>query len=70
MNKDDNPKHWKLGIFYYNKDNPSEFVDKRKGIGTTLNFASKHGRHMFAIMLIPAVIMIMLCIIIVFLSSK
>lgn len=22
MNKDDDHKHWKLGIFYYNPDNP------------------------------------------------
>ncbi len=70
MNKDDNPKHWKLGIFYYNKDNPDEFIDKRTGIGTTPNFASKRGRHMFTLIFVPAVIIIILCVIIGFLSSK
>jgi len=38
MNKDDNPKHWKLGIFYYNPDDPSEVVNKKKEIGTIINF--------------------------------
>jgi uncharacterized membrane protein len=70
MNKDDNPKHWKLGIFYYNEDNPAEFVDKRKGIGTTPNFASKRGSHMFALIFMPATIIIILCVIIGFLSIK
>ncbi len=70
MNKDNDSKHWKLGIFYYNKDNPAESVDKRKGIGTTPNFASKRGRHMFALMLVPAAIMIIICAIVGFLSNK
>lgn len=70
MNKDNDPKHWKLGIFYYNRDNPAEFVDKRRGIGTTPNFASKGGRLIFALIFVPALtVMILLCIII-FLSSK
>ncbi|MFM9279904.1 DUF1648 domain-containing protein [Paenibacillus jiagnxiensis] len=35
-NEDDN---WKLGIFYYNPDDPSLFVEKRMGFGWTLNHA-------------------------------
>lgn len=70
MNKDDNPKHWKLGIFYYNKDNPAEFVDKRNGIGTTPNFASKSGRHVFALIFIPGLAVIILLCIIIFLIGK
>lgn len=62
MSKDTNPKHWKLGVFYYNPDNPSEFVDKRKGIGVTINFASKYGRRMFLLILTPGIIMIIACI--------
>jgi len=68
VNKDDNLKHWKLGIFYYNPDDPSEVVDKKKGIGTTINFGSRHGRRMFAFMMIPAYIAIIIVLIITFLS--
>ncbi|MNJ23085.1 hypothetical protein D3C77_174630 [compost metagenome] len=31
--------YWKLGALYYNPDDPSFFVEKRVGIGWTLNFA-------------------------------
>ncbi|MBV8199549.1 MAG: DUF1648 domain-containing protein [Acidobacteria bacterium] len=31
--------HWKAGIFYVNPDDPAIFVEKRFGIGYTLNFA-------------------------------
>ncbi|AZK44824.1 DUF1648 domain-containing protein [Paenibacillus lentus] len=31
--------HWKLGTLYYNPSDPSFFVEKRIGIGWTLNFA-------------------------------
>jgi uncharacterized membrane protein len=30
---------WRLGIFYFNRDDPSVLVEKRFGIGYTLNFA-------------------------------
>ncbi|MBC2579106.1 DUF5808 domain-containing protein [Clostridium sp. DJ247] len=68
MNKDTAPKHWKLGLFYYNPDNPSEFVDKRKGTGVTINFASTYGRRIFLFILIPAVVMLTLCAMIQFLK--
>jgi uncharacterized membrane protein len=32
---------WKLGMFYFNPDDPALFVEKRIGIGYTVNFA--HG---------------------------
>jgi uncharacterized membrane protein len=64
MNKDNDPKNWKLGIFYYNKDNPAEFVDKRKGIGTTPNFASKSGRLIFSLIFVPAITVVILLFII------
>lgn len=35
----DEDKHWKLGQFYVNKDDPSIFVEKRFGIGWTNNWA-------------------------------
>lgn len=63
MSKDNDRKHWKLGIFYYNKDNPDSVVDKGHGIGCTPNFGSKSGRWLIPIMLAPAIIlMILLCI--------
>lgn len=36
VNEDD---FWKLGVFYYNPEDPAVFVEKRVGIGTTINFA-------------------------------
>lgn len=33
----DEEAHWKFGVIYFNKEDPSIFVEKRFGIGTTLN---------------------------------
>lgn len=38
INRDDD-KYWKMGVFYYNPDDPSLFIEKRFGIGWTCNFA-------------------------------
>jgi len=35
----DEEEYWKWGIFYYNPQDPSIFVEKRFGIGTTINLA-------------------------------
>lgn len=35
----DDDQYWKLGQFYYNKEDPSLFIEKRFGIGWTINFA-------------------------------
>jgi len=35
----DDDEHWKLGIFYFNKDDPTLFIEKRFGIGWSINFA-------------------------------
>lgn len=32
-------RFWKLGVFYFNRDDPSVLVEKRFGIGYTMNFA-------------------------------
>lgn len=37
----DDDASWKLGAFYVNKEDPSLFVNKRFGIGMTLNFGNK-----------------------------
>jgi len=31
-------KYWKLGLFYINRDDPAVFIEKRFGIGYTVNF--------------------------------
>jgi len=31
-------KYWKLGLFYVNRDDPAVFVEKRFGVGYTVNF--------------------------------
>jgi uncharacterized membrane protein len=32
---------WKLGLFYYNPDDPAVFIEKRLGIGYTINFGNR-----------------------------
>lgn len=35
----DDDEHWKLGVFYYNPDDPSLWLCERFGVGWTMNFA-------------------------------
>lgn len=35
----DDDKYWKLGQFYFNPEDPAVFIEKRFGIGWTMNFA-------------------------------
>jgi uncharacterized membrane protein len=42
-------KYWKLGSFYVNKDDPSIFVEKRFGIGWTINFGRIEGILIIAV---------------------
>ncbi|WP_276360618.1 DUF5808 domain-containing protein [Daejeonella sp. H1SJ63] len=44
---------WRFGIIYYNPNDPSVWVEKRVGIGWTLNFA--HVRSYFIMGLILAI---------------
>lgn len=39
----DDDKYWKMGVFYVNKNDPSIFVEKRFGIGFTINFGNPWG---------------------------
>jgi len=32
-------RYWKLGIFYFNQDDSAVFIEKRFGLGYSLNFA-------------------------------
>ena len=43
-------RFWKLGVFYFNPEDPSVIVEKRFGIGYTVNFARPAA---WAILLIP-----------------
>ena len=43
MNNVDDDSYWKLGMFYYNPHDPSIFVEKRYGIGWTINFGRPAG---------------------------
>jgi len=38
VNRDDD-QHWKLGMFYFNRQDPSIFIEKRFGVGWTNNWA-------------------------------
>ena len=35
----DEEDHWKFGLIYFNKEDPSVFVERRFGIGSTFNLA-------------------------------
>ncbi len=35
----DDDRYWKLGLFYYNPNDPSLFLEKRFGVGWTINLA-------------------------------
>lgn len=43
---------WKLGMFYYNPSDPSIFVEKRSGIGWTINHAHPAGLSILGIILV------------------
>jgi uncharacterized membrane protein len=53
----DEDKHWVGGIFYVNRNDPSIFVEKRFGVGWTLNFANPIG---YLIVLGPIVLILVL----------
>ena len=39
----DDDQYWKAGVFYVNKNDPSIFVEKRFGVGWTINFGQPIG---------------------------
>lgn len=48
------PKEWKWGLFYWNPEDPSLFVERRYGYGMTVNFA----RPMVWVFLIGGLVMV------------
>lgn len=51
IQRDDDSK-WKFGLIYYNKQDPSIFVEKRVGIGWTINAGNKIGMLLYIITVI------------------
>lgn len=51
----DEDKYWKGGLFYFNRNDPSVFVEKRFGIGYTLNFAHPIG---YLIIILPIILIV------------
>lgn len=56
-------KYWILGFLYYNKQDPALFVEKRFGVGWTVNFGSTLG---LALVLGPTILLIGLLIVTIF----
>jgi uncharacterized membrane protein len=50
----DNPKRWRLGIFYFNRQDRRLLVPKRHGVGVTLNFG-----HLAAWVIIGVIILLL-----------
>ncbi|WP_026565272.1 DUF1648 domain-containing protein [Bacillus sp. UNC41MFS5] len=53
----DEDAHWKGGLIYFNRKDPSIFVEKRFGISWTLNFGNPIG---YLIVLVPLVIILVI----------
>lgn len=52
---------WKAGIFYFNPDDPAIFVEKRMGLGWTMNFGNKWAwLFMFAALGVPFLVMLLM----------
>ena len=53
---------WKAGIFYVNRDDPSLFVEKRFGVGYTLNFGNRWSWAVLAMIMILVLAPILLAV--------
>lgn len=59
INADDD-QYWKGGLFYFNPEDPSIFVEKRFGVGWTLNFARPLG---YLILVGPLLVIVLITLI-------
>lgn len=50
----DNDRYWKLGVIYFNKNDPSLFLEKRFGVGWTINLARPLAWSMLLIIILLA----------------
>lgn len=53
----DDDRYWKAGVFYINKEDPSIFVEKRFGIGWTINFGNPIG---YLIIFVPLALILII----------
>jgi len=53
-------EHWKMGLFYYNPGDPSLFIEKRFGIGYTMNMARPVVWGMLGALLVLPLLLILL----------
>ncbi|MCA1065864.1 DUF5808 domain-containing protein [Rossellomorea sp. AcN35-11] len=56
----DEDRYWKGGLIYFNPDDPSIFVEKRFGVGWTLNFAKPLG---YIILIVPLLVIVIITLI-------
>ncbi len=56
----DDDRFWKWGMFYYNPDDPNLHVEKRFGIGWTINFGRPAGMAIMIILVISIAVSIIL----------
>ena len=55
---DDEDKYWTFGSLYNNPDDPSIFVNKRFGIGWTINIGSKEGKILIVLFVLILLVII------------
>ncbi len=55
----DEDRYWKGGLFYFNKDDSSIFVEKRFGIGWTINFARPTS---YLLVFVPLIIILLIAV--------
>lgn len=55
--ENDDDKYWKLGMFYVNKNDPCIFVEKRYGIGYTVNFGRIESILIFVALIVVIIVM-------------
>jgi uncharacterized membrane protein len=53
-------RFWKAGLIYVNRDDPALFVEKRFGVGYTLNFARPGSWILLGLLLVPALFALVL----------
>lgn len=53
----DDDRHWKLGQFYFNKQDPAIFLEKRFGVGWTVNLARPLAWMIFVIIIGIAILL-------------
>lgn len=65
---EDDDEHWIWGMFYYNKQDKHTMVEKRYGIGTTMNMATPAGMGMNVIGCAALLVIPIMCIWMIFLE--